>query len=83
MRVICIRIVWEDYQEGVDTIPRLGYENQTLNQLVINMRNTGKTPRYTLKQPRSSQEPGNACHMHIHRVGRRSGRCGRSPEAQV
>ncbi len=68
MRAICIRIVWEDYQEGVDTIPRLGYENQTHNQLV--MQKHGENPRYTLKQPRSSQEPGNACHMHTYRVGR-------------
>ena len=57
MRVICIHIVNKRYQEGVDAIPRLGYEHQTLNQLVMQRENA----KCTLKQPRSSQEPGNAC----------------------
>ena len=34
MRVECIHIMYKHYQEGVDAVPRLGYEHQTLNQLV-------------------------------------------------
>ena len=54
MRVICIRIVWEDYQEDVDTIPRLGYENQTHNQLV--MQKHGENPQVHTKT--AQIEPG-------------------------
>ena len=81
MRVICINIVYKHYQEGVDAVPRLGYENQTLNQLVMGKH--GKNAKCTLKQPRSNQKPGYACHMHTHRMGRRSGRCRHNPEARV
>ena len=50
MRVICIHIVYKHYQEGVDAIPRLGYEYQTLNQLAMQRENA----KCTFKQPRSS-----------------------------